>query len=237
MEQSYNRHTKNGGVFNMMYETHQQVGKNFYLVSIPFMIQFGVFPNIIELIQEGASAGDIVTAGVTLVAGLYVGYKGSQFGAGFPDLDLKGSVPDKKNPLLGKIIRGCGATHRGKFSHSLDSQTIFWFIIYMLGIHGLNRLSLNDLGVISNWLAFDGFINNLLKIWVISAYVGVVSHLFADLPTGGGIRIFSFQKPIKMKWKFFRTGNDSTWERFYRKTAKILTPICAVVSVYLYIKG
>ena len=77
------------GVFNMMYETHQQVGKNFYLVSIPFMIQFGVFPNIIELIQEGASVGDIATAGVTLVAGLYVGHNGSQFGAGFPDLDLK----------------------------------------------------------------------------------------------------------------------------------------------------
>lgn len=220
-----------------MYKTHIEVGKNFYLLSLPVLIKIGVYPNIAELVRGGASTGDVLLSGLTLGASLYVGYKGAMFGAGFPDLDLKGTTPDRKHPIVGKIMRGCGATHRGKFSHSWDSQTIFWFIMYMLSMYGLNHISTsyNMPNWLSGALSINGFLNTIIRVWVINAYVGVLSHLFADIPTGGGIRIFGFMKPIKMKSRFFRTGEDSKWEMFYRKMSIYLTPICVILSVYIYL--
>lgn len=221
-----------------MYKTHLQVSKNFYLLSVPLLLESGIIPNAFEIARSGATTGEIITAGLTLITGLYAGYKGQEFGAGFPDLDLKGTAPDKKHPIIGKLIRGCGATHRGKFSHSLDSQTIFWGLILILGMYGLNILStLEGMPLwLSETLCIGGYFNNLYKIWVICVYIGVLSHLFADLPTGGGVRLLSFMKPFKMKSKFFRTGEESTWETFYRNVSKCLTPICIIISIFIYIK-
>jgi len=221
----------------MMYKTHIEFGKNFFWLSLPIVAKAGVIPNILH-----SSVADIILAEVAM----YVGYRAAIWGSGFPDIDKEGTEADKKNPYLGKFIRAFGVHHRGKFSHSLDSMTLLFSILALIAVYAVPSLfismlhylpvevmsQINNLGIV-NMVMVGGAINKVLLATVVFAYVGVVSHLFADLPTGGGVRLFFFMKPFKVKSKFFRTGDDSTWELFCRKSAKILMPISILVSTYL----
>lgn len=218
-----------------MYKTHVEVGKNFYWLSLPVMVKMGVIPNAVKMSAEGASGVEIGVAGVVAAAYMYLGYQGVIFGAGFPDLDLEGTVPDRKNPVLGKIIRACGATHRGGFSHSFDSITIFFGIVYTLVRNIIPGFLLGFMGGMPGWVKgqfmVGGLINSAFLVYIAFAYIGALSHLIADLPTGGGVRVFFWGKQFRLRSKFFRTGEDSLWEMLCRKSAKVLQPLSIGVSI------
>lgn len=224
----------------MMYKTHVEVGKNFYWLSLPLMIKLGFIPNVADVVSNGGSSFEVGATAIMSAAYMYVGYRGTKFGAGFPDLDMEGSVPDKKNPLLGKTLRAFGVKHRGKFSHSFDSMTIFYSVIYLLMMSVVPDLLLENewfLGL-PDWLGGQflkgGVVNSMILTYIAFAYVGTLSHLVADLPTGGGVRVFFWGKKFRLKSKFFRTGEDSLWEMFCRKSAKILQPISIIVSIMMF---
>ena len=222
----------------MMYSTHVKVGKVFYVLSLPIVIKLGLHPSINN--STGNGLIDFIKTLIVFAISILVGYHGAKWGSGYPDLDLKNSEPDRRNPILGRIIRSFGVEHRGKFTHSLDSITLTFFIALILVKNALNKLSyLEDLPeIISNMLSNGGTINNLLVIWFVMAWVGAVSHLFGDASTKSGIRIFFFMPKFRIvpKRNFFRTGNDSSWEKIYNKFFSFIFPLSIALSIYLLMK-
>lgn len=72
-----------------------------------------------------------------LVVAIILAMSGAVFGAEFPDIDSPGSIPRRHHPLWGMVFDFFHVHHRGKFSHSLLSQTLFWGTIiigtYLVG--------------------------------------------------------------------------------------------------------
>lgn len=222
------------GLCDMMYNTHEQVAKAFYAASIPIGVTAGILPDMVTNFDKGIT-GTVIAAGI-FITSLYVGYKGAIFGAGYPDLDCEGSIPDKRYPIIGKIMRGLGATHRGKYSHSLDSLTLTWLIALLIVKYGIGYFGMKGVEPEIVALLGDGsIVNNLLQIWVLSAWVGCVSHLFADASTKSGIRIFFFMDSFRLvpNHKFFKTGKDSLWESIFRKVFYVVTPLSLIISLYI----
>lgn len=223
----------------MMYKTHKEVGKVFFIVSLPIAIQTGLIPSIFSSMGNGVV--QTLKTLIYLITTLVVGYHGAIWGAGYPDLDSQGSTPDRRNPILGKIIRAFGVKHRGKFSHSLDSITLTFGIVLLTVRNLLPLVILNsafkDIAIVELFLK-NGIINGLVQVWIMFAYVGAISHLFGDASTKSGIRIFFFLKPFRIvpNMRFFRTGDDSIWEKFYRDLFKVLIPISVLSTLYVLLK-
>lgn len=72
-----------------------------------------------------------------LIVAIILAMSGAVFGAEFPDIDSPGSIPRRHHPLWGIGFDFFHVHHRGKFSHSLLSQTLFWGAIiigtYLVG--------------------------------------------------------------------------------------------------------
>ncbi len=221
----------------MMYKTHVQVSKVFYAMSVPIAVQAGLLPEVVNNFDKGIIG--TISAGAIFIASLYAGYKGAIFGAGYPDLDCAGSSPDRKYPLLGKIMRMFGVTHRGKYSHSFDSLTLTFLLALLIVKFGMNGLVAGEVenSIMTLALADGGIINNLIQVWIVGAWVGAISHLFADASTKSGIRIFFFMDNFRIvpNHKFFRTGADSLWEKFFRLTFRVVTPLSVIASIYIII--
>ena len=109
----------------------------------------------------------------------------AKVGASFPDLDHEWkNVKDKTTItwIINKIIHITGGKHRSWQTHSWDI-CIYWsiscyFLSYILFKKGL----ISDVNF------------ELLSIITIGFNLGWVSHLFSDMLTSGGVRIFCFIK-------------------------------------------
>ena len=154
-------------------------------------------------------------------------------GALFPDVDHHWeSVKEKTtiNRIINTVIHLTGGKHRSWQAHSWDIA-----IVYMaLAIFLPNKLQ--QIGLL------DKVNSTILSLLMIGFGVGWVSHLFSDMLTSAGVRVWCFRdKKIafvpKQIFNFrFNTGHE--WEGFvYNLTKKfnILVGIGCVIFPFLFV--
>lgn len=155
----------------------------------------------------------------------------SKAGALFPDVDHDWhNVHDKTvtNKIINIIIHATGGKHRSWQTHSIDICLWFTLISYIAPV------VLRDNGIINQ--ASYG----VLSLTLLSFASGWISHLFADMMTSAGVRIFCFWKfkprlvPKKLGNFRFNTGHE--WEKFNYTAVKILNiPLGIIVLIYPFI--
>lgn len=134
----------------------------------------------------------------------------SRYGASFPDVDHHWSnVHDKTvtNKILNVLIRCTGGKHRSWQTHSIDICTVYTIISIKLPNVLYNK------GLIS-------LVNSeVMKLLLLGVASGWISHLISDSLTSEGVRIFCWNKKLKLKFVpkkigklRFNTGNE--WEKF-----------------------
>ena len=104
-------------------------------------------------------------------------------GALFPDIDHTWrNVKDKTTVkwILNKIIHATGGRHRSWQTHSWDICILFTGFCY------LSSISMYDKGILTK-TNFE-----VLNIITSGFNLGWISHLFSDMLTSSGVRIFSF---------------------------------------------
>lgn len=180
----------------MMYQTHVKVGKTFYILGINILIGLGLLPNLFEKIKSGGIKEIVSSIGVFAILSC-IGWYGSIWGAGYNDIDSKNSIPRKNNETIGKWFDKFGVKHRGKFTHSLDMVTLTYLIVFVVGTLIINIVFTNSSGF-SVEEGIGKFILGAYQVWVASAYIGSVSHLVADTPTKGGVRVLFFLPRIRL---------------------------------------
>ena len=189
-------------------------GKTHRQYSICFAFMACIFLNSYEITQINY----YLTIPIMLMAG--------KFGAAMPDVDhIWKNVGDKTtlNFIINKIIHLTGGKHRSWQTHSIDICTIFTVVSIALP----NGLYINEkISIIDKEIA------TLLLLGVAS---GWISHLFSDMLTSGGVRLFCFSKkkvalvPKKLFGLRFNTGNE--WEEFNYKVMRVLNNILGVMCI------
>lgn len=147
-------------------------------------------------------------------------------GALFPDLDHTwANVHDKTmlNKIINVLIHITGGKHRSWQTHSLDICAMCAFLSVWLPI------KLYDIGKIS-------IINKEVLFLVLVGFMsGWVSHMFSDMLTSGGVRIFCWWKfklklvPRQLFGLKFNTGNE--WEKFNYLTMKKINCILGIICI------
>lgn len=103
----------------MLYPTHRRLG-----------IQFGEGLAVIAISSGLFSALSFKSLPLILL-GMGLAISGSLFGAEYPDIDSPKSIPAQRHPIWRMIFQFFHVHHRGKFSHSILSQTLLWGIIWI----------------------------------------------------------------------------------------------------------
>lgn len=103
----------------MLYPTHRRLG-----------IQFGEGLAVVAISSGLFSALSFKSLPLILL-GIGLAVSGSLFGAEYPDIDSPRSIPAQRHPIWRMIFQFFHVHHRGKFSHSILSQTLFWGIIWI----------------------------------------------------------------------------------------------------------
>lgn len=150
----------------------------------------------------------------------------SKKGAIFPDLDHTWkNIGDKSvpNKIINTLIHITGGKHRSWQTHSIDICALCTFGVYYI------PTKLYELGKITN-------VNKEVLIIVGLGFCsGWISHLFSDMLTSAGVKLFCFLKfkvkfvPRKIGKLVFNTGNE--WEAFNYKLISIINKILGLLSL------
>lgn len=105
----------------MLYRTHKKFGVLWGVLGLIISIMVGLIPAMSDSMR--------ITDKIYLGWLFYVSMRGSIFGAEFPDIDSKGSIPSRHHPFIRNIFASLGIVHRGKFSHDFASLALFFGII------------------------------------------------------------------------------------------------------------
>lgn len=147
----------------------------------------------------------------------------SKAGALFPDVDHTWrNVSDKTtlNRILNFIIHITGGKHRSWQTHSIDICALFTAASVVVP----NKLLEYEI-----WDKTNVQVLSILWLGIAS---GWISHIFSDMLTSEGVRLFCF---LKFKVKFvprrigkitFNTGHE--WEQFNYKIIKIINIFLAI---------
>lgn len=157
----------------------------------------------------------------------------AKYGALFPDVDHTWqNVKDKTvpNKIINTAIHATGGKHRSWQTHSIDIVLIFTILSFIV------PMRLFEKGVITT-VNFE-----VLRILCWGFMAGWISHIFADMLTHAGVRLFCFKKdkialvPKNIGKLRFNTGNE--WEAFVYKTMKIINiPLGMFILILPYIKN
>lgn len=157
----------------------------------------------------------------------------SKAGAIFPDLDhdwRNVGVKTVPNWIINKIIHITGGKHRSWQTHSIDICTWFTVIAINLPIIMYNKQMISEVN------------KEMLSILMIGFASGWISHLYADMLTGEGVRlIFFINKKIRLVPKklgplVFNTGHE--WEKFNYKVMSVINVILGLAClIYPFIIG
>lgn len=110
---------------------------------------------------------------------------GAVIGSLFPDIDHRGSYLGRKAKITSTITNALFG-HRG-ITHSPIAMTIFVFLLYMA-----SKLF---------------FISPIIKLWFIGFFLGILSHIFLDMLTKGGVPLlYPFSKK-KISLTNIKTGS------------------------------
>lgn len=214
----------------MLYDTHKRYGQVAGLVALPVVAGSGM----VDFSFDGFVANDSVILTVAALAlFVLVALQSSMFGAEFPDIDSKGSIPAQNHRLLALIFRACGVKHRGKFSHDFLTQTVLW------GVAFVGLLVVEELYVVNET---ELFVFAMLKTFVVFTWVGVMSHLIADAMTVDGVwfagRIKVRFMPVAIRkvevfgFKPFKTwfATASIWNEMNYKFMTVMIPVAGIFS-------
>ena len=150
----------------------------------------------------------------------------SKYGALFPDVDHDWSNVKEKNVpnrIINSLIRITGGHHRSWQTHSLDICLLTGLVAYFLPSILVEKIGMSQVNKEVLSLIFVGF------------YSGWISHLFADMLNGVGIRLFAISKfKIKFVPKHignfrFNTGHEG--EGFCYKAARIINMALGVMCI------
>lgn len=150
----------------------------------------------------------------------------SKRGALFPDIDHNWqNVKDKTIPnyIINQLIHKTGGKHRSWQTHSIDICIIFTVISVLLPD------TLFSIGIV------DVVDKEVLSILLLGFSTGWISHLFSDMLTSEGVRLFCFNK---LKVKFvpkklfgFRFNTGDTWEEFNYTAVKLVNILLGLVAL------
>ena len=192
----------------MQGKTHRAGGTAFALIAFEVMRANGwLLPDVNDFVQLGMM------------------YPMVSWGSIFPDLDHGvNSIPDKDpfSYAVNWVLRKTGAKHRSWQTHSIVVTGGLCFLLYSM-IYLLNAIfGVQDhIGWAYIRLATVGFI------------MGVISHLFLDALTTGGIHLypgFKIRFVPKTKKGIFSRGTK--WENF---VFRLLVIIIVVMLVKIFI--
>ena len=200
----------------MTYPTHKQYSIGFAYIAVMLLYKYNI-----------TSINYYLTIPIILMA--------SKYGGLFPDIDHNWqSVKDKTviNWIINKFIHLTGGKHRSWQTHSIDILAILIGLTY-----GVNQFILTDdtfgLGISSMIKPID---REIMLIILYGFYAGWISHLVADMMTSAGIRLFCWNKKLKIKLVpknigklKFNTGHE--WEEFVYGKVKFLNIILGILCI------
>lgn len=141
----------------------------------------------------------------------------AKYGALFPDVDHTWqNVKEKTVPnwIINKIIHITGGKHRSWQTHSWDIALIFALLAFFIPKLMLKNQIITEINY------------EVLQLILYGFTFGWISHLFSDMLTSAGVRVFSFSKvkialvPKRIGKLVFNTGND--WEALVYKIMSIV---------------
>lgn len=149
----------------MLYPTHRRLG-----------IQFGMLFSII-LLSVGLFSLFSLNSPILMIFSILILCSGSIFGSEFPDIDSPRSKPTQRHPIWKIFFNFFHIEHRGKFSHSVLSQFLFWLAIWLGSILMINNMDNSNSILVMKFIlglflgnVFElliGFINSVYKSKVI----------------------------------------------------------------------
>lgn len=216
----------------MLYRTHKRYGILSGILTIPLMVTMGMVPVISRETMN-------LTTILNVALAIYIGLRGASFGSEFCDCDSyggvqhdkkgnpivddfgnvkvsKGSIPTQKHPLISKTFKAFGVKHRGKFSHDLFFQGVFWGIIYLI-VYWVGK------GLVSYALEASRFgavvinIVSFIVVWLLSVDMIDMGIVLSDILKG-------------------RNRNKATWKLDQKRMIKIVG-LFVVLSVIMLFTG
>lgn len=159
---------------------------------------------------------------LALIIMLHVG----KYGALFPDIDHHWqNVKEKTVPnwIINKIIHMTGGKHRSWQTHSIDIVAVVTILSFIIPdrLYVMEKISKVNMEVLS--------------IIMIGFSLGWMSHIFSDMLTSAGVRLFCWNKfkvalvPKQLFGVRFNTGNE--WEHFVCNISKGFNVVIAVVAI------
>lgn len=215
----------------MLYDTHKRYGQVAGILAVPVVVESGLVNYKDVLVDNFVGFDATIVSYVVMALMLVIAYKASLFGAEFPDLDSPTSTPSKKHRILPMVFKMFGVKHRGKFSHDFVVQTIFWAMMYI----GLVYVGSN---FVESSLTMFGV--ELVKVFVVFTWVGVMSHLIADAMTKDGVWFAGLFKirfmPVFIckiglgNWKPFKHAftTASAWNDMNYKFMTVMIPLAVL---------
>lgn len=188
----------------MLYDTHKRYGQVAGILAVPVVVESGLVNYKDVLVDNFVGFDATIVSYVVMALMLVIAYKASLFGAEFPDIDSPGSKAAQRNRILSHVFKAFGVKHRGKFSHDFVVQTAFWGLILVGVIYAGENL-------IESSLLLVGV--ELVKVFVLFTWVGVMSHLIADAMTADGVW-FACVVKIRFMPVFVRKINVFGWKPF-----------------------
>ena len=203
----------------MLYPTHRRLG-----------IQFGEGLAVIAISSGMFSALSFKSFPLILL-GIGLSISGALLGAEFPDIDSPRSIPAQRHPLWRFFFQLFHVHHRGKFSHSILSQTLFWFGIWVLMILFMQdkifNVSSND----------QSLIIKLFLIVALGNLFEVMVNFITAIKNSSAVRNGQYMLLIK----FLMTDSDEIASEihFHRPqqtfTTKIIAYVISAIFVFLLI--
>lgn len=187
-----------------------------YMTHKVFAIGWVLIGNMILYKTGITNINYYLTLMITLPAG--------KFGALFPDVDHHwDNVKEKTlvNMVINKLIHLTGGKHRSWQTHSWDIcliVTVLGFIVPNIETLHMTEVNREVLSIL--WIGFS---------------MGWTSHLFSDMLTSGGVRLFCWNKfkvklvPKRLGKLTFSTGKS--WEQFVYKTTRILNILLGFIAM------
>ena len=150
----------------------------------------------------------------------------SKHGALFPDVDHTWQNVKEKttvNWVINKLIHLTGGRHRSWQTHSIDIFAVFMVIVCIIPNY---LLSIGKLDIVNK---------EVMSLILIGFACGWGSHLFSDMLTSGGVRLFCFSKfkikivPRELFGLRFNTGDS--WEEFNYKFMRVINLVIGIISI------
>jgi membrane-bound metal-dependent hydrolase YbcI (DUF457 family) len=164
-----------------------------------------------------------LTEGVNYYFTIPIILMSAKSGALFPDVDhYWENVHDKTvvNKIINVIIHATGGKHRSWQTHSIDICTVFTTASCIVPNEMYKRGLMSDVN------------KQIITILLLGFASGWISHLFSDMLTSAGVKVFFFLKfkiklvPKKIFNFRFNTGGD--WEKFNFKVVRLINIILGI---------